>query len=96
MSQSRLSAYAILSLINILSSYRYVAEVFKYVYKHRKQISGYKITWTPAVLRHFTAHLEPIPPAEKLEEEEEELEDVEESLLHMRKRSLGRQSYQFS
>jgi tryptophanase len=30
------------------------------VYQQRDQLKGMKITWSPPVLRHFTAHLAPI------------------------------------
>lgn len=32
------------------------------VYQRREQIRGMRIAWAPPVLRHFTAHLEPITP----------------------------------
>lgn len=38
----------------------YVAEVILEVYKNREQITGLKITEEPALLRHFTAKLEPV------------------------------------
>ena len=87
-----------LQLITILSFYRYVAEVLQYVNKNKKKVSGYKITWAPAVLRHFSAHLEPIPPGEKRageQEEQEEIDDMEEFLTRVRGMSFRRQSYQF-
>lgn len=43
------------------SHMRYVAEVCAHLYKNRSKVCGYQITWEPAMLRHFTAHLEPIP-----------------------------------
>lgn len=81
---------------------RYVAEVLEYVYRHRKQVSGYKITWAPAVLRHFSAHLEPISTSEKREEikdeeedEDEELDEMEEFKSRVRGMSFRRSSLQF-
>lgn len=44
------------------SHMRYTAEVLKYVNRHKNEVGGYRITWAPAVLRHFSAHLEPIFP----------------------------------
>jgi len=38
----------------------YVIEVFTELIKHKNKAKGYKITWEPAFLRHFTAHFEPI------------------------------------
>ncbi len=38
----------------------YAAEVVINLFKRRKKISGYKITYEPPYLRHFTAHFEPI------------------------------------
>ena len=78
--------------------YRYVAEVLEYVNGHKKKVNGYRITWAPAVLRHFSAHLEPIPLAEKREgdeRDEEEIDDMEEFLTRVRGMSFRRQSYQF-
>ena len=78
--------------------YRYVAEVLEYVYKHRKQVSGYRITWAPPVLRHFSAHLEPMPLAtkkEEVEDEDEEEEEMEEFLTRVRGMSFRRPSLQF-
>jgi len=51
------------------SHLRYVAEVCAHVYKNRAKVCGYKITWEPPMLRHFTAHLEPIPPLSQVPEE---------------------------
>ncbi|XP_078348065.1 tryptophanase-like [Oculina patagonica] len=55
------------------SHMKYVAEVLEYVNRHKNKVSGYRITWAPPVLRHFSAHLEPILPARrnkrKLEED---------------------------
>jgi tryptophanase len=38
----------------------YVAEVLAYVHYHREKITGYRMTWQPPFLRHFTAHFTPI------------------------------------
>ncbi|XP_073246389.1 tryptophanase-like [Porites lutea] len=43
------------------SHMRYVSEVCAHVYKNRAKVCGYQITWEPPMLRHFTAHLVPIP-----------------------------------
>lgn len=78
--------------------HRYVAEVLEYVYKHRKQVSGYRITWAPPVLRHFSAHLEPMPLAakkEEVEDEDEEVQEMEEFLTRVRGMSFRRPSLQF-
>lgn len=75
-----------------------MAEVLEYVYRHKKKVSGYKITWAPAVLRHFSAHLEPIPLSESKEEardDEEEINDMEDFLSRVRGMSFRRQSFQF-
>ena len=83
----------------IISFHRYVAEVLEYVYKHKKKVSGYRITWAPAVLRHFSAHLEPIPLSESTEElgrdDEEEIDDMEDFISRVRGMSFRRQSFQF-
>lgn len=83
----------------VMSFHRYVAEVFEYVYRHKKKVSGYKITWAPAVLRHFSAHLEPIPLSESREElgrdDEEEIDDMEDFISRVRGMSFRRQSFQF-
>jgi len=42
------------------SHVEYVIEVFRDVMKERDKIPGYKITYEPKYLRHFTAHFEPI------------------------------------
>ena len=42
------------------SHVEYVIEVFRDVMKEREKIPGYKITYEPKYLRHFTAHFEPI------------------------------------
>ncbi len=39
----------------------YAAEVVIEVFRKRDSIPGYKITYEPAYLRHFTAHFEPVP-----------------------------------
>ncbi|HEX5138815.1 MAG TPA: tryptophanase [Planctomycetota bacterium] len=38
----------------------YVLEVFADLLAERDRIPGYKITWEPPYLRHFTAHFEPV------------------------------------
>ncbi|MCL4540415.1 MAG: tryptophanase [Bacteroidetes bacterium] len=38
----------------------YAAEIIIDVYKRRNRIPGYKITYEPPYLRHFTAHFEPV------------------------------------
>jgi tyrosine phenol-lyase len=38
----------------------YVLEVFADVLAERDRIPGYRITWEPPYLRHFTAHFEPV------------------------------------
>lgn len=53
--------------INLL--YRYVAEVCAHIYRNRSKVCGYTIAWEPPWLRHFTAHLEPIPPPSEASEE---------------------------
>ena len=52
--------------------------MFEYVNKHKKRVSGFRITWAPVVLRHFSAHLEPISLEAKTEEKEEEEEEEKE------------------
>lgn len=37
-----------------------VAEALKSVQERAEQVPGYRITWEPEVLRHFTSQLEPI------------------------------------
>lgn len=72
--------------------------MLEYVYKHRKQVSGYRITWAPPVLRHFSAHLEPMPLAakkEEVEDEDEEVQEMEEFLTRVRGMSFRRPSLQF-
>jgi len=83
-----------------MSFHRYVAEVLEYVYRNKKKVSGYRITWAPAVLRHFSAHLEPIPLSETKEElgreDEEEIDDDMEAFIsRVRGMSFRRQSFQF-
>jgi tryptophanase len=41
----------------------YVVEVILEVWKHREQIPGMRLTHQAPFLRHFTAHLEPVPVA---------------------------------
>ena len=55
-------------------------------------VSGYKITWAPVVLRHFSAHLEPIPVHE---EKDDEVDEIEDFAPRMRGMSYRRPSYQF-
>ncbi len=38
----------------------YVIDIVERVYKARESIGGYRITWEPPHLRHFTAHFEPL------------------------------------
>jgi tryptophanase len=38
----------------------YVLEVFADLLAERERIPGYRITWEPPYLRHFTAHFEPV------------------------------------
>jgi tryptophanase len=38
----------------------YVLDVFAELVKERERFPGYRITWEPPYLRHFTAHFEPI------------------------------------
>jgi len=38
----------------------YVVEVFAELIKHKDKVKGYKISWEPEFLRHFTAHFEPV------------------------------------
>jgi tryptophanase len=40
----------------------YVAEVIASVSARRDEVPGYRITWEPPYLRHFTARFAPIPP----------------------------------
>ncbi len=40
-----------------------VARSVKSVFETRDQVPGMRIAWAPPVLRHFTAHLEPITPS---------------------------------
>ena len=37
-----------------------VASSVKRIYAERDQVRGMRITWAPDMLRHFTAHLEPV------------------------------------
>ena len=66
----------------------------EYVNTKKKMVSGYKITWAPAVLRHFSAHLEPLPiPVQ--EEKDDEIDEIEDFAPSMRGMSFRRPSYQF-
>ncbi|MBK7094946.1 MAG: tryptophanase [Saprospiraceae bacterium] len=38
----------------------YVVEVFEELIKQKHLAKGYKVTWEPEFLRHFTAHFEPV------------------------------------
>ena len=38
----------------------YVAEIIAAVSEHRESLPGYRITWEPPYLRHFTAHFAPV------------------------------------
>ena len=38
----------------------YVAESVIRIYERRHKMNGMRLTWAPDVLRHFTAHLEPV------------------------------------
>ncbi len=42
------------------SHFDYLVEVIEQVWKQRAQIKGYRITYQPKFLRHFTCHLEPM------------------------------------
>ncbi len=44
------------------SHFDYMIEVIEHVWTHRQQIPGYRITSKPALLRHFTCHLERLEP----------------------------------
>ncbi len=35
----------------------------KAIKERASEVSGYKITWEPKIMRHFTAHLEPLKKA---------------------------------
>lgn len=73
--------------------------MLEYVNRYKKAVSGYRITWAPAVLRHFSAHLEPIPLSETKEEvgreDEDEIDDMEDFISRVRGMSFRRQSFQF-
>jgi len=38
----------------------YVVETFKKILRNKKQYEGFKITWQPSTLRHFTCRLKPL------------------------------------
>ena len=38
----------------------YCIEVLEEVYRNKDKLRGMRITWEPPMLRHFTAHFEPI------------------------------------
>ena len=40
----------------------YIAEVIEETARRREQIPGYRLTYAPKLLRHFTAQLEPLKP----------------------------------
>lgn len=40
--------------------YDYVAQIFKKILANKKQYRGFKITWQPSSLRHFTCRLKPM------------------------------------
>ena len=42
------------------SHFDYLAEVIAAVWEKRASIGGYRITYQPEFLRHFTCHLEPV------------------------------------
>ncbi len=42
------------------SHVNYVVEVIKEAFEHREEARGMRIVWEPPLLRHFTAHFEPI------------------------------------
>ena len=42
------------------SHFDYIVEVMEEVWRERARIPGYRITWQPAFLRHFTCHFEPL------------------------------------
>lgn len=42
------------------SHFEYIGEVLKEVVAHKKEIRGYRITYAPELLRHFTARFEPL------------------------------------
>lgn len=44
------------------SHFDYLIEVVQEVWKQRASIPGYRITHQPPLLRHFSAHFEPLPP----------------------------------
>ncbi len=42
------------------SHFDYLFEVIQYVWENKNEIPGYKITYQPKYLRHFTCHFEPL------------------------------------
>lgn len=42
------------------SHIEYVIEVFEKILQQKEQSAGYRITWEPPFLRHFSAHFEPV------------------------------------
>ncbi len=42
------------------SHFDYVVEIFKKILTNKKQYKGFKITWQPSLLRHFTCKLKPL------------------------------------
>jgi tryptophanase len=59
--QKELVRLAIPRRVYTQSHIDYVIEVFEKVLENRRNTAGYKITWEPPFLRHFTAHFEPLP-----------------------------------
>jgi len=37
-----------------------MADALIAIKERASEVNGYRITWEPAVLRHFTSHLEPV------------------------------------
>jgi tryptophanase len=42
------------------SHFDYIIEVIEQVWRVRDEIPGYRITYQPNLLRHFTCHFQPI------------------------------------
>jgi len=42
------------------SHFDYVVEVCRGLKEKRQELKGYRITYAPPLLRHFTAHFEPL------------------------------------